>query len=78
MVLFNLESPDGEKDSANRAQSSLLELPRCSLSYVNQTTDLSDFTYFSGRTPAAYLLLESLFEREINQKLNSKIIRASR
>ena len=27
-------------------QSSLLELPRCSLSYVNKTTDLSDWTDF--------------------------------
>ena len=54
VVLFYWESPDGEKDSANRAQSSLLELLRCSLSYLNLSESIQNQTE-SWRTPDGIL-----------------------
>ena len=61
-----------QKDSANRAQSSLLELPRCSLSYVNLSKSIQNQTE-SGRSPGRDFLYLGTLRVEIIQKLNSKI-----
>jgi len=61
------------KDSANRGQSSLLELLRCSLSYGNYSkfnSKLIKYLFIRWRMKGK----KSLYEREINQKLSSKII----
>ena len=69
-----LESPNGEKDSANRAQSSLLELPRCSLSYVNLSKSIQNQTESGAKPRSGLLILGVAWRREIIQKLSSKLI----
>jgi len=66
-----LSAPDGahylgsrsssEKDSANRTQSSLLELLRCSLSYVNHSKSKQNQTEDSDSAPKGTLMRSARF-----------------
>jgi len=59
-------------------QSSLLELLRRSLSYVNLSKSFQNQTESLGRSPERDFFYLGALRAEIMQKLNSKINRAAR